>query len=155
MSEAFYAAQLEDEQIQSNDCEGEHMSKTGQLYMSELEKCYDRIAELEAMIPQWETIDSAPRDGSKFLTLIGGIIYLGKYDKHARFIWYMHLNRAPGSYYKVHEIDDKKLLEEIKSREYDYQPSGVCWKRGFQDKPTHWMPLPPTPSNNINNGGGE
>ncbi len=107
----------------------------------------------------WKPIETAPKDGSEFIALIGGLPYKARYDEIGRFIWYMHINRATGGSYLVHKIDGKRLLEEIKAKEYDYQPSGCFWKRGMEDKPTHWMPLPPPPvpqtSTHSNESGGK
>ncbi len=88
----------------------------------------------------WRPIETAPKDGTKFLALIGGIPYAAKYDEHDRFIWYMHSNKADGNTYRIHNIDGLKLKEQIKEAEYDYQPSALLWKRGFNDTASHWMP---------------
>ena len=93
----------------------------------------------------WRPVETAPKDGTEFIVLIGGLPYKARYDEHGRFIWYMHLNRAPGVSYKVHQIDGETLYERLTEAGYDCQPTGVMWKKGFEDKPTHWMPLPNPP----------
>ena len=95
---------------------------------------------------KWQPIETAPKDGKTFLALVGGLPYAAKYDKDGRFIWYWHSDQACGPTHLVHEIDGKRLLEEIKVQPpHDYQPSGHLWVNGFSGEPTHWMPLPEPP----------
>lgn len=90
---------------------------------------------------EWRLIETAPKDGTPFLALIGGIPYKARYDEHGIFIWYMHSNHANGASYRVHEINGVEMLEKTKDEEYDYRPTTMIWKRGFNDTPTHWKRL--------------
>lgn len=92
---------------------------------------------------EWKTIDSAPRDGSVFCALIDRLPYLCRYDEDGRFIRYTHNNIATGASYLVHYIDGKRLLEQTKEAEYDYQVEGSLWKLGFKHEPTHWQEWQP------------
>lgn len=93
----------------------------------------------------WRPIDSAPKDGTIFLCLIDGLTYIAKYDDLGRFTWCSHSNVASGASYKIHNMDGKRLLEETKEAEYDYQKQWILWKKGFDHKPTQWQPLPNPP----------
>lgn len=97
---------------------------------------------------KWKSIKSAPKDGSLFLAKIGAAVYVAYYDKYDKFVWIMHDNTSRGATYKVHKklVDSTRLLEEIKkAEEPNYKPRGHLWIAGFEDKPTHWLPLPPLP----------
>lgn len=90
----------------------------------------------------WRPISEAPKDGTIFLCLIDGLTYIAKYDDLGRFTWCSHSNVASGASYKIHNMDGKRLLEETKEAEYDYQKQWILWKKGFDHKPTHWQPYP-------------
>ena len=98
-----------------------------------------------ALASMWQPIETAPKDGSEFLCLIGGVPYKAKYDSFGRFMWKMHTNCGVGAAYMVHKIDGLRLLEQTKEAEYNYKPSWVLWINGFKDRPTHWMPVPSLP----------
>lgn len=96
---------------------------------------------------QWQKIETAPRDGVHFYALIDGLPYLSYFDEFGRFIRITHTNHATGKAWVVHVIDGKELLELVNKGEPDnYQQSNLIWQSGFDHKPTHWMPLPPTPA---------
>lgn len=91
---------------------------------------------------EWKTIETAPRDGTKFIALIGNAIYAAYYSDD-RFCWIMHSNQASGRVYQKKVIDGIEYQKEIQAAgEANYQPQGKIWVKGFDDKPTHWMPLP-------------
>jgi len=91
----------------------------------------------------WRDIKSAPKDGTLFECLIDGLPYYAKYDEYGRFIRYRHTNIGEGAKYKIHYIDGKRLLEEVREQEYNYQKLGSIWTKGFDHKPTHWKPITP------------
>ena len=110
----------------------------------ELEMCAD-------LVPQWMDIKSAPKDGSTFLALIDGLPYHAHYDEYGRFIWTMHGNVGEGAAYIVRNIDGRRMLEQTKEAEYNYQKVNYVWRNGFDHKPTHWMPILPAPKEESKN----
>ncbi len=93
----------------------------------------------------WQPIETAPKDGTKFIAKIGNAIYAAYY-KDDQFIWIMHANKAPGRIYSKKTIGGIEYQQEIRPEaERDYQPEGKIWMKGFKDKPSHWMPLPKPP----------
>lgn len=96
--------------------------------------------------PVWQPIETAPKDGTVFEALIDGLPYKAKYDEFDRFIFCMHSNLANGAAYKIHNIDGKRLLEEIRPTGYDYQKSWTIWKKGFDHEATHWRHEQPLPT---------
>lgn len=96
---------------------------------------------------EWKTIDTAPKGNVRFYCLIDGLPYIARYDEYDRFCWLNHSNIATGASFRAHEIDGKRLLEETKEAEYNFQQQWNLWKKGFEHKPTHWMPLPDAPTN--------
>lgn len=96
---------------------------------------------------EWQDIASAPKDGSTFLCMISGLPYAARYDKNGRFIWFWHDDAAEGPSYIVHNKDGKRLLEVLKPKDdARYIIQGHLWVNGFDEKPTHWMPLRPPQS---------
>jgi hypothetical protein len=95
----------------------------------------------------WQPIETAPKDGTPFLCWLSGLPYAARYDKYGRLIWYWHRNHATGPAHRVHIVDGRRMLEEIKPEDRpDYQVSGMLWVNGFEAKATHWMPLPSPPT---------
>lgn len=95
---------------------------------------------------KWQPIETAPKDGTKFIAKIGHAIYAA-YDDDGRFCWIMHANQAAGRRYTKKIIDGIEYQQELAPEaERDYQPQGNIWIKGFEDKPTHWMPLPKPPT---------
>jgi hypothetical protein len=94
---------------------------------------------------KWQPIETAPKDKTEFLAKIGDAVYVAYYD-NGTFIWVMHSNVASGRCYRKKVIDGIEYQLEIKPEEEpNYQVQGYIWKKGFEDKPTHWIPLPKLP----------
>lgn len=95
----------------------------------------------------WQPFDTAPQDGIVFLAA-----------NHDREVWvatYITKNGPPrlayrtnrlheSKRYRVHEIDGKRLMEELESSE-SWESNWTYWSRGYTFSPTHWMPLPAAP----------
>lgn len=95
----------------------------------------------------WQPFDTAPQDGIVFLAV-----------NHDREVWvaaYITKNGPPrlayrtnglreSKRYRVHEIDGKRLMEELESSE-SWDSNWTYWSRGYTFAPTHWMPLPAAP----------
>lgn len=89
----------------------------------------------------WKPIETAPRDGTKFLALVGEAIYVAEYDGKM-FVWYSHSNKASGRHYKILQIDGVEYQKEITpAQEPNYQVCGHIYIRGFKDEPTMWTEL--------------
>ena len=94
-------------------------------------------------IQEWQPIGTAPKGKTRFIAKIGDAIYAAYYDDHDRFVWIAHSNKSCGRSYKKVVIDGVEYQQEIKPEgEANYQPEAKLWVRGFEDKPTHWLPLP-------------
>lgn len=92
----------------------------------------------------WQPFDTAPRDGTIFLAM-----------NHDREAWvatyitkegpprlaYRTNGRRESKRYRIHEIDGKRLMEELESSE-SWDSAWTYWSRGYEFKPTHWTPLP-------------
>ena len=99
----------------------------------------------------WQSIETAPKDGTRFIAKIGEAIYAAYYN-NGRFCWIMHSNQSAGRIYQKINIDGIDYQKEIQpEKEANYQPEAKIWVKGFEDKPTHWMPLPKLPINKENN----
>jgi hypothetical protein len=95
----------------------------------------------------WLPFESAPKDGTPFLALIDGLPYKAEYHD-GRFVWYMHGNVSEGPIYKRcfdHSYDKKALYEIVEAEEPNYKPQSYLWKRGMENKPTHWFKLEELP----------
>lgn len=97
----------------------------------------------------WQTIEAAPKDGTRFMSLQDGEIYHTAYDKHKRIMFRIHSLHEPKTYayvkakYQGKEVEAKHLIEE---GEETFEHNWCFWTRGFEFKPTHWTPLPKPPS---------
>ena len=98
------------------------------------------------MQTEWQPIETAPKDGTRFIAKIGNAIYAAYYRDDS-FRWIMHLNQASGRSYKKVVIDGIEYQQELMPEgERNYQPQALIWLGGFEDKPTHWLPLPELPT---------
>lgn len=95
----------------------------------------------------WQPFDTAPQDGEIFLAL--------NHDREAWVATYITKEGPPrlayrtnglreSKRYRVHEIDGKRLMEELESSE-SWDSNWTYWSRGYTFKPTHWTPLPGAP----------
>ncbi|MGF6211827.1 hypothetical protein [Comamonas sp. 4034] len=92
---------------------------------------------------RWQPIETAPKDGSHFLALIGGLPYEARFDEHGRFIRFIHTNVAPGAVWKIHQHDGREMREQhLPPEEPRYIATGMIWQNGFDVEPTCWSPLP-------------
>jgi hypothetical protein len=93
------------------------------------------------------SIDTAPKDGRQFLALQDGEVYQAKYfirDK-AELAFRTHALHI-ASHHRVidAEMDGKPVKAHVPIGEpwpEQFQHSWTFWTRGFDFKPTHWMPL--------------
>ena len=88
-----------------------------------LETAEKAMLELAALVPEWQPIETAPKDGT--YVLLGG----GKYfcEEHACYI--------NGSAVAAFTTDSAWLIAA--------PAGGFVWVT--YKEPTHWMPLPPPP----------
>ncbi len=105
---------------------------------------------MEEVMSKWKSIETAPKDGTKFIALIDGIPYAAMYvmnNGNANLQWWMHIDRAEGeSYYKSTDINGNEVRTMIKAKDkYDYKPSCLGYKLGMEVNPTHWIDLPEIP----------
>lgn len=100
---------------------------------------------------EWQPIETAPRDGTRFLAGQGGEVYEARYDD----------NKSPRLCFRTHSLftEEKHRIisavmdgREVKAKvETDtpwketFRHDWTYWTRGFDFKPTHWMPLPESP----------
>lgn len=97
----------------------------------------------------WQPIETMPREPHRqFLTLQDGEVYQTRFTDDGRISWRTHALRCPESYERV-EIEHRG--QHVEARVYGppqpevFEHHWTLWTRGFDFKPTHWMPLPPPP----------
>lgn len=80
----------------------------------------------------WQTIDSAPRDGTEIILRKGDRVTAGAWIEWSKSEAEFH--GSTGAY-----------LGQV---EYDSGASWLSWDGGFRDddEPTHWQPLPSPPT---------
>lgn len=98
----------------------------------------------------WQDIEDCPIN-TKVLFLIEGIAYAGKVVMHGdtrAYYWYMHTNISSGEVFtKTINSEGQEVRTIIKEEEeVHFQPCCLSYKAGMHHIPTHWVPLPPAPS---------
>ena len=90
---------------------------------------------------KWQSIDTAPKDGTEILLHAPACDYKGTNVK-ARTT-YGHW-RAPSDTPRIKYQDGFAPEPEWE----DFEPFWASWDGGFTEEcpPTHWMPLPPPPT---------
>lgn len=104
-------------------------------------------SKLRELLPVWQPIETAPKDGVEFISLIDGIPYLAFYDELGRFIRVTHSSREGfGRTWRIKEIDGREWKTLISEGEpARYEKNQIVWSDGFNFEPSHWMPLPKAP----------
>ncbi len=82
-----------------------------------------------ALIPQWQPIETAPKDGTAILLTNGKDVAEGH--------WYFEEGGTT-----EHRDLDGRYIGQTDSDGYD---GWMDWDGGMQPDPTHWMPLPSAP----------
>lgn len=100
------------------------------------------------VIPQWQPIETCPKDSTWFLALIEGIPYKCKAFMNGDVVnyhWCMHANMASGQVLRIERNDDgtEKRIQIREAGEPRYEPRILGYKLGMNHIPSHWMPLPP------------
>jgi len=99
---------------------------------------------------EWRTIDSAPLDGTVFLSLNHDReVWVAKYAQESppRLCYRTNRLHEPKSF-AVKMFDGEQWTKEDKEfavANEAWMNSWTYWSRGYDFKPTHWMPLPPPP----------
>jgi hypothetical protein len=105
---------------------------------------------------EWQPIESAPKDGTPFLTLQNGEIYRAKYfiGDRPRIAFRTHTLRTPEQHRIIDaEMDGKRVKAKVAVGEpwaEEFRHDWCFWTRGFAFAPTHWMPLPLAPDSSLN-----
>jgi hypothetical protein len=90
---------------------------------------------------EWKPIESAPRGCVPFLALNEDReCHVAAYDKDGRLMRRSHQQRFPQSF--VVEGGKKVLVSEG----FEFNSDWSLWTKGYDFKPTHWLPLPAPPS---------
>lgn len=96
----------------------------------------------------WQTIDSAPRDGTPFLALNHDCeVWVARADREDPQRWVFRKNELlePRAF-RVHHIGGKELLEQYDDgRREEWRSVWCYWTRGYKFSPTHWLVLPAPP----------
>ena len=98
---------------------------------------------------EWQPIETAPRNETEFLAKQDGEIYHAK-SIDDRIVFRTHTLWEPRKYRRVKaKMDGKEVdaLVLINEGPDEFVHSWTHWTRGFDFKPTHWMPLPETLEN--------
>lgn len=82
-----------------------------------------------ALAPQWQPIETAPKDGTAILLTNGKDVAEGH--------WYFEEGGTT-----EHRDLDGRYIDQTDSDGYD---GWLDWDGGMQPDPTHWMPLPAPP----------
>lgn len=96
----------------------------------------------------WQDMSTAPKDGTEFLALQDGEIYVARYTKQGELSWRTHTRREPASYRQIDtEMDGQPVRALVPINEpwpEYFEHHWTTWTRGFDFKPTGWLPAPPT-----------
>ena len=81
-------------------------------------------------VPEWQPIETAPKDGTNVLLTNGETVSQGVYEFHAP---YVRENR---------DLDGRYISQD----EFDGFDGWIDFVGGMLPEPTHWQPLPPPPN---------
>ena len=105
---------------------------------------------------QWQPIETAPKDGSKFLMFITGVEY--KKNNDDKKYKAKTIQKVLIAYYwpKTNifsggDGDFNTNINEFNFKEKDYYESVFGYQLITDVQATHWMPLPKPPIINLNN----
>ena len=99
--------------------------------------------------PEWQPIETAPKDGTEILLYAGPQTFDGKPvpERNTSGHWLIE-----EGYIREHRDLDGRWIGQNESDGYE---GWMSWDGGFTEEnpPTHWMPRPAAPSGNESNGG--
>jgi hypothetical protein len=96
----------------------------------------------------WEAIETAPKDGTRFLAAQDGEVYVAKYDTSTvppALVFRQHRNHVRRQI--VYELINNELWSKPINQPWQEQFEHI-WRvetRGFKFHPTYWMPYEEPP----------
>jgi hypothetical protein len=98
---------------------------------------------------EWQPIETAPKDGTRFIARQDGEIYEARYSKEMNLMFRIHALRVESKHRIVAaEMDGKTVRAEVPVEQpwpETFRHDWCFWTRGFEFRPKHWMPLPSPP----------
>ena len=100
---------------------------------------------------EWQPIETAPKDGTRFLAAQNGEVYEARYtdDPKPRLTFRTHFLFVEERHRVITTTLDGRTVEAKVETEKPwtetFRHDWTLWTRGFDFNPTHWMPLPEAP----------